>query len=191
MRRTPTALIGLGLLTLSACSGSADPSPPRSSSPPAPTSTAPTPSSSPTPTVPAMPDAAKAHTKAGAKAFAKYFSAVVNYAQQSGQTDAVTHLAIPGCVGCEAGVRAIETVYRAGGRIVGGDSTVSDATVELSWLGDDAVARVTVTMTNAVEVDDYPGTTKDVERASSTVRNALLLRQIDGAWRVAQIEAPR
>src|SRR5689334_8294933 len=102
---TTRVLIGFALLTLTACSGSADPSPPPTTRS-TPTSAAPSPT--PSPTVPVMPEAAKAHTTAGAKAFVRYFWQVVNYAQATGDTAAIAAMTdSKSCSQCNAGIKSI------------------------------------------------------------------------------------
>ena len=193
MRRTPTALIGLGLLTLAACSGSADPSAPPPAPPPSSptaTSTAPTPSSSPTPTLPAMPEAAKAHTKAGAKAFVKYFWDVVNYAQATGDTAAITPTILPGCHACEAGVASIRRVYDAGGRMRGGDAQLSDVADTLQRQHGRVFADVQYSISVAPLTFDYPGTSRDSQEAANASRDRMRLTATSTSeWRVATFGA--
>jgi hypothetical protein len=136
MRHTTTALITLALtIALSACSNTDETAPP-----PTPTPAASTTASAPTP--PVMPRAARAHTEAGAKAFVRYFWDVVNYAQATGDTNAIAELSADGCVGCEVGIASVDEVYSNGGRILGGKAVVSGITVTFGWVEKTAVADV-------------------------------------------------
>lgn len=185
MRRISTTLIGLALLALSACSGSADPSPPAPS--PSATTQTPTPTPSPSPTPPTMPDAARAHTKAGAKAFVRHFWDVVDYAQQSGETAPVNALTLPGCGGCEGGVRGIDRVYDAGGTIRGGQTTTKKFHIEWLKAGSLDLAHVTVDLMFAGQTIDMPGTDNDKVSRSSHARDRLELVAEPNGWKVAQL----
>lgn len=188
MRRTTTLLVGLGLLTLTltACNGSADPPPP------SPTPTATSTSATPTPpTPPAMPKAAKAHTKAGAKAFVEYFWDVVNYAQATGDTDAIARLVSDECKGCAAGIETIDKVYRTGGRIEGGEGTVESASAIKYAVGADPVARVTARIhLNASSVVAADGSIASTS-PPGLVTDQFRLRGVvgDGPWQVIAFTA--
>lgn len=184
MGRTARVLVGLGLLTLSACSGSADPSPPPSS--PTLSSTPPTVTSSPT--APVMPDAAKAHTKAGAKAFVEYFWEVVNYAQATGDTDVVRLITNSGCDGCAAGLSAIDKTYAQGGRVVGGTATVSDLRARLLTAGQVHLAQVAYSIRIADQRDDFPGSVKDVVEPGYRSRDRLELVEDETGWSAIKLE---
>jgi len=109
------------LLLLAGCGGDpkADPSP----------STSPTPSASSTPTssAPAMPDAAKANTKAGAIAFVKYYVGLINYAQATGDVRALRAAEDGHCQSCEQARDGVRKLYESGGSISGGDWSVESA----------------------------------------------------------------
>lgn len=116
-------VIAAGALTLllgaAACS-SDDPEPhvaPPSSSPPTTT-----PASSPT--APTMPEPANDHTPHGAEAFVRYFIAVLNFAQRTGDTSALNDVSTEACAGCRGYVQAIDRAYRTGGRVEGGTISI-------------------------------------------------------------------
>jgi hypothetical protein len=113
-----TAAVALGL---SACGGTTPIDDPTSTPP---VSTSPTSSSSTStpaqPTPPVMPEAAKAHTKAGAIAFVKYLVEVVSYAQVSLDVSPLKPLMADGCQGCSSGIQAIQKIHSAGATSTGG-----------------------------------------------------------------------
>ncbi len=99
-RACAAALVTISLMSVAACSGGGTPppgTPPSDSQSP---STPSTPSATPTPTasykpadatgkaqnvpVPELPEAAKAETKEGAEAFARYWYTLLNYAYETG-----------------------------------------------------------------------------------------------------------
>lgn len=115
IRAAATALVAS--LALSACNGD-DPAEPMSSSTPSGSTTAP--STTPaveTPTEPALPKAATKATEAGARAFITYYWDLINYAQVTGDVKRLRAVSGPNCAGCNAGVKGILDVYKAGGYI--------------------------------------------------------------------------
>jgi hypothetical protein len=91
-----------------------------------PTSASPSESSSPTePVEPTPPAAMKGDDVAGARAFVKYYFDLLGYAQATGDTDAVSKVALPDCAACSGTVRFIRQIYKTGGEIEGGTFTVS------------------------------------------------------------------
>ncbi|GAB3858848.1 hypothetical protein GCM10028801_19350 [Nocardioides maradonensis] len=118
MKRLLALLSAGALLSLAGCGQEADP----------PAQADPTPSVSPTkvaPTPPVMPDAATRQTKAGAIAFAKYYWQVVDYAQRSGDTAALSPLQTLTCVACDAGREWIDRIVRRHGTISGGQHRIT------------------------------------------------------------------
>jgi hypothetical protein len=183
---TPTALLGL-----TGCAGSANPAPPSTAAPTTAPITAPTAVASgpaaAAPTPPAMPGAARAHTRAGAKAFVRYFWDVVDYAQATGDTSPITSISVPGCRGCEGGRRGIDAVYRAGGVIRGGRTSLSHASVDWLRAGDLQLAHVTVDLTFTDQTVDMPGTTRDRTTTGGHARDRLELLASERGWDVAQL----
>ncbi|MFT4287470.1 DUF6318 family protein [Nocardioides sp.] len=194
MRRVASligAVVATGSLTLpSACSsgGSEAADPPPSTTPATtPSTSAPPPSPTPTgPTPPVMPEAAKSHDEAGAKAFVRYFWAVVDYAQSTGDTDAIGRESVQGCAGCENGISAIRRVYDKHGQILGGDGEVSELSV--TWRNSPGltVAVVTFTLTLQPQQVNYPDDSQDWQSDGGTFQRVLELLADDGAWKVAQ-----
>jgi hypothetical protein len=134
-----------------------------------------------------MPEAAKAHTTAGAKAFVKHFWNVVDYAQATGDTGAVTALSLVGCKGCQGGVHSIDGVYTSGGSIRGGQTTTSHYSVEWIRSGKLQLAYVIVDLTFGPQTVDMPGTAHDkVSTGSRSTDRLELLAQAHG-WKVAQL----
>ena len=86
---------------------------------PSPSTSAPPPSVTPTPTPPALPDAAKANTKAGAIAFATYYVDLVNSAQATGGVAGLISVEAESCASCSDVRTSITRIYQAGGSITG------------------------------------------------------------------------
>ena len=82
-------------------------------------------SPSPTgPVEPELPGVAKTADKRGAIAFLKYYWAMVDYAQASGDTSGLRQLSMPSCQSCTRANAYLEKVYRTGGVIRSESRTV-------------------------------------------------------------------
>jgi hypothetical protein len=102
------------LLGLAGCGGDpkTDPSPAPSTPVTSPASTTPSP--------PAMPDAARANTRAGAIAFVRHYIELINYAQATGDVNALSAVEDRACKSCASVRRALRDIYNSGGHIEGG-----------------------------------------------------------------------
>lgn len=69
---------------------------------------------------PRMPALAKERSPAGAKAFVRYYVAVLNYSWHSGHSTLTRRYSAPGCVSCRGIARSIEQMTQAGGFYRGG-----------------------------------------------------------------------
>jgi hypothetical protein len=183
MRHTTTVLIALAV-SLSACSGTDDEAPPPE---PSPSTAATTTASAPTP--PAMPRAAEAHTRAGAKAFVEYFWKVVDYAQATGDTARIAALTDgSGCPQCRAGIRSIKRVYDAGGVIHGGTSTPTNLRARLFAVHGSDFATVDYDISVAPARFDYADDTQDnSDPATTGTRRARLVADEGSSWRVVEL----
>lgn len=177
MRRHVIGTLAL-LALLAGCGGDpkADPSP---------TGTA-TPTTTPvstTPSAPVMPDAAKDKSKAGAIEFVKYYVAVFNHAQTTGDTGQLRTLSLATCEDCQKAIEGLEEIYRSGGKIVGGNLEPGAATVEFNpiekrWL---VLVRIdsgpqSVTTASNTTPSELPGGRRAMQFSLS--RSA-------GTWRVS------
>lgn len=95
---------------------------------------APTPGPSPTPSptasstgraAPPLPQAATAHTKAGAIAFVRHYIDLINYAQATGDTKPIRAVEGPHCSSCTSANGYVERLYARGGRLVGGVASIT------------------------------------------------------------------
>jgi hypothetical protein len=111
------------LLGLAGCGGDpkTDPSPAPSTPVTSPASTTPSP--------PAMPDAARANTRAGAIAFVRHYIELINYAQATGDVGALAAVEEGTCKSCSAASEGVRKHYESGGAIKGGDWHVRSANV--------------------------------------------------------------
>ncbi|MET3809345.1 DUF6318 family protein [Arthrobacter sp. UYEF3] len=141
-RGAAAALLTGLLLTATACTGGqASPSAePPAGSPATSASATPTPTPTPTPTasykpadatgraqnvpVPVLPEAAKAQTKEGLEAFARYWYQLLNYAYETGDLSRISSISSGTCALCGKVFPGIKTWNAEGKWIVGGTVTV-------------------------------------------------------------------
>jgi hypothetical protein len=72
------------------------------------------------PVAPVLPEAAKAKTQAGAKAFVRYWFEAITFAMKTGETSEVDEVAHADCDSCTNLTRSIRSIYDEGQRNVGG-----------------------------------------------------------------------
>lgn len=113
------------LVALAGCGGDPQADPPPSPSPSA------TPVST-TPSAPAMPDAAKENSKAGAIAFVRHYVELINHLQRTGDNAPLRDASLPTCKSCKAVARAAGAIYGVGGHVEGGDWSITKASAARS-----------------------------------------------------------
>lgn len=135
-----------------------------------------------------MPEAAKAHTKAGAKAFAAYFWSVADYATQHNDSSPVKALARDDCAGCTAAEKFIDETMSRGGTATGVRNQLANVSVARRAYNGAQLYDVQFELTNDPETIAYPdGTSKNFPRG--TVQAHLLLEPVVGGWLVATLES--
>jgi hypothetical protein len=135
-------LISISLMSVTACSGGGTPppgSPPADAQSPSAPST-PTPAATPTPTatykpadangkaqnvpIPELPKAAKAETKEGLEAFARYWYSTLSYAYETGDIAPMELVSSPTCVSCGRVKKVVQGWHSEGRWLAGGKLVV-------------------------------------------------------------------
>lgn len=139
-RTVVAAIVTAFLLSITACIGGGAPPPAspadESSSP----SVSSTPTATPTPTatykpadatgraqnvpVPVLPEAAKAETKEGLEAFARYWYSTLSYAYETGDMEPLELVSSPTCVSCGRVKEVVQGWYSEGRWLAGGKMVV-------------------------------------------------------------------
>lgn len=152
----------------------------RSTSTPSQDTTTPT-----APVEPTLPAAAENETRTGVEAFVRHYWDVVNYATRTGDVERLAELDQPSCEGCSAGIRGLTDVYDRGGRIIGGDYTVTRIRLSKSangpWL---AVTHTRVERQRTIGAGDLNRTFPAGEDMW-----LMALARVNGAWSVATLES--
>ena len=205
-RACAVAWVSISLMSATACSGGGTPppgSPPAASQSP---SGPATPSATPTPTasykpadatgkaqnvpVPELPEAAKAETKEGLEAFARYWFALLNYGYETGDTSGLDCVTSPACRACE---RAKAVIFRSGTRVGDGSSGGKVQTPSVSTtfkLQPDGNYQVAIQVSQQAR---FPTTTPTATASGSRAKpddtgNLMLAVFKNGAWYVNNIQ---
>jgi hypothetical protein len=158
--------------------------------------TTPTRSSSPSPTTPTtrtpppqrpkLPTAARLNSDAGARAFSRYFVAVLWYTSVTGKTSLLSRLSEDGCSNCVHYVQNIQTIYRSNGWIRAA-STQTRSTAIKQRLNDAYV--VDVKTTNPTQLVKESKNASPVTKRRASERLRLGIEWKDARWVVGAFDA--
>jgi len=141
-----------------------------------------TPSGTPT-GAPVLPEEAKENTKVGAVAFVRHYVDLINYAQATGDVEALAAVEADSCKSCVLGREFFESVYAMGGRIEGGTFRAAAVAplpnpVDGDWL-------VAVGFRIASDTVFRPGQTPEVtHHKASRLLTSHIVKFVDGGWRI-------
>lgn len=197
------AAITAGALALSACAGGA-PGGSGTPSTPAPSQSAPAPSPSPTPSavykpadakgkaqnvpLPVMPEAAKAETKEGLEAFAKYWYALMNYAYETGNLEPVTQVSGPSCASCNR-VRDTVVAWNSNGQwIEGGALSVKNATSTFKKDSEGRYQAVIQYQRQAISYHKADGSVEQSSAKTSLLADILIAEFVAGSWSATNVD---
>ena len=200
-RLAPIAAASLAaLLALTACQGSAAPSPSpsatSSSASPTPDASKPTPASSNGPArnipVPELPEAATKETKEGLRAFANYWLSLMNYGFITGDYGPVNKLTSSACGTCANVQKGVSEAYKAGGWFVGGELAIKSYSDSFRADVNDTYGPLMRISQNSRAKYDKTGKLLEKHAADAGEKNVYVLysRFQNGAWRVADFGLP-
>lgn len=195
-------MVAITLLTVTACTGGGTTpgatAAPASSSP----ATSPTPTATPTASykpadasgraqnvpVPVLPEAAKAETKEGLEAFARYWYSLLNYAYETGDLSLVKSASSSTCALCGKVFPGIEKWNAEGRWIVGARLTVHavQSTFVRTGAGDFQVAIQSQQAAGSLRNPD--GTEAQSVTESGMLGDLLVARHENGSWAVKNVD---
>jgi hypothetical protein len=142
------------------------------------------PSAEPTLAAPPLPPEAAEQTPEGAVAFTEWWFDTLNYATETGNTDALRAASDPECTTCNNYLGEIEDAYRSGGRIDGGHFQVTASTPgAVEALGIRLLARGDVAATRILDQEGDVTT----EYVAAPVANNVTLLRADSGWVMASL----
>lgn len=203
-RSTVAALLTVLLLPATACTiGQAPPSAAPSAESPAASASA-TPTATPTPTasykpadasgraqnvpVPVLPEAAKAETKEGLEAFARYWFQLLSYGYETGDTKRLVELTSPGCESCEHANKVITGWHNGGRWLVGGRITTPSVSTTFRVARDGNYQVAMQAAQEAISYYNSDGTLSSTDPKPEDTGNLMLATFKNGSWFVNNIQ---
>lgn len=195
----------LATLTLANCAGAAVPAvsdsvaaTPSNSAPatPTPTPTAaykPADASGPAQNVPVpvLPEEAKAETKEGLLAFARYWFAQLNYAYETGDVKGLNAITSPSCEFCSKLTEKLTSSYSQGTWIAGG--RIKTPSVNSTYVLDKSGKFQVVVQVQQEQIDYHAAGTSNFRSPTpaSDTGSVMLVVYVSGAWHVSDVHPIR
>ena len=203
-RRIVAAAVALALLPVTACSGGGTTpgatAAPESSGPTA----SPTPTATPTPTasykpadasgkaqnvpVPVLPEAAKAETKEGLEAFARYWFQLLSYGYETGDVSRLVNITSPDCRSCDRAKTVMTGWHEAGRWLVGGKTETPSVSTTFIVAPDGNYQVAIQVSQSALSYYNADGTLHQADPKPEDTGNLMLAVFRDGAWYVNNIQ---
>lgn len=205
-RDVAAAALAVSLLLTTACNSGGSPpgnAPPTESSgaSAAPTPIA-TPSLTPTPSykpadaagkaqnvpVPVLPEAAKAETKEGLEAFARYWFQLLTYGYETGDTSRITDITSSACEACEL-AKKVQTGWYSGGRWLAGGQTKTPSVSTTFRLAPDGNYQVAIQVSQfSLSYYNADGTLHRADPKPEDTGNLMLAVFRNGSWYVNNVQ---
>lgn len=197
LRRSAVALVAALCLSVVAA-GCSDDSEPEADPEPTPsetssTSSSPSPSETqtseepdPEPTPPTLPTAAEGSGDKAARAFARYWLSMVNYAEHTGDVQPLDELHASYCGACDGGVAQVRDDWSEGKSLVGGSYRIVHVRSLASTQKKVHVVSI-ATKAGKQKVVGPDGNPLEIRKAGLTAFK-LFLRRDDGVWHVGALE---
>jgi hypothetical protein len=203
-RSCAAALIAASLLSVTACTGGEAP-PGGSPAPESPSFSAmSTPNATPTPTasykpadasgraqnvpVPVLPEAAKAETKEGLEAFARYWYSLLNYSYETGDLSRITAVSSPSCALCGKVFPGIEKWNADGRWIVGATITVHAVQSPFVRTSTGEFQVAVQSQQRAGLLKNADGTEGQAVAESAMLGDLMVVRYEKGTWAVQNVD---
>ncbi|WAH98904.1 DUF6318 family protein [Arthrobacter sp. MMS18-M83] len=188
------------MLTLTACGNSGRSQPEQSASPAASSSATAIPTPTPTAAykpadakgkaqnvpIPVLPEAAKANSKEGVEAFARYWFLALSYAYETGDVAVWSAMTSAECVFCNRLKQGLESAYVKGRWIVGGKMTTPSASANFK---SEALSQQVEIQTIQGQIDYYDadGSVGQPATPSSNSASVLIAVFESGSWKVKDL----
>ncbi|WP_223984400.1 DUF6318 family protein [Arthrobacter sp. NicSoilB8] len=196
--------MAISLMSVAACSAGGAPPPDTPSSESQSPSTSSPPSATPTPTpsykpadatgkaqnvpVPELPEAAKAETKEGLEAFARYWYSTLSYAYETGDIEPLELVSSPTCVSCGR-VKEVVQGWNSGGRWLSGGKMVVEG-VQTNFIETTSAEYQVLIQVYQDALSYYRGdkTLDEKTERSPSTGDIMIASYESGAWRAVTVE---
>lgn len=206
LRYSAAAVLAASALVLTACNGGGNPpgNDPTSASASASVSASATPSPTPTPSaaykpadakgraqnvpVPVMPEAAKAETKEGLEAFAKYWYSLLNYAFETGDLEPVQALTGAPCAMCDKIFPGIVKWNAEGRWVVGANITVHAAQTNFVETGQREFQVAVQSQQRSGTLHNADASIGQTVPESGMLGDLMVAKYDEGSWRALNVD---
>lgn len=201
-KRVCAVVLALSLLPITACTaGGTTPgatASTESSSPTAPPTPTATPTASYRPAdasgraqnvpVPVLPEAAKAETKEGLEAFARYWFKLLSYGYETGDVSQLLDITSPDCRACDRATAVITGWHEEGRWLVGGKTETSSVSTAFSVAPDGNYQVAIQVSQGSISYYNANGTLHQADAKPDDTGNLMLAVFRNGAWYVNNIQ---
>lgn len=208
-RRLGAAAVFLlaALIGTTSCSGGQSPppapttgAPAESSASPSPATTSATPSAAPAykpadasgraqnVPVPVLPEAAKAETKEGLEAFAKYWYSTLNYAYETGDLTPIGSISDPSCALCGRVFPGIQKWNADGKWIIGSSVAVQAVQSKFVRTADGSFQVVIQSQQQSGSLRNADGTEAQQVQPSTVLGDLMIARFANGEWKALNVD---
>ena len=138
--------------------------------------------------VPVLPEVAKAETKEGLEAFARYWYSLLNYSYETGDLSLITAISSPSCALCAKVFPGIEKWNADGRWIVGGTVTVHAVQSPFVRTSDGDFQVVVQSQQKAGLLKNADGTDGQTVTESAMLGDLMVVRYEKGTWAVQNVD---
>ncbi|GAB3565589.1 hypothetical protein GCM10027405_23130 [Arthrobacter alkaliphilus] len=185
-------------LTLTACENTTQPQSDKSAPATVTASATPTPTATPTAVykpadakgkaenvpLPVLPEAAKANSKEGVEAFARYWFQVMSYAYETGDVGPLGKITGPNCEMCEGVVKVVPKAYSGDRWVSGGVISTPSVSSTFKPQPDQSIPVVVQVIQSKIHYWSSGGTEYRQPTEATNTGNVAFLRFVEGAWRL-------
>jgi hypothetical protein len=138
--------------------------------------------------VPELPEAAKAETKEGLEAFARYWFVLLNYGYETGDTSRIDAITSSACSACER-AKAVISGWHEGGRWLAGGKVQTPSVSTTFKVAPDGNYQVAIQVSQAaLSYYNADGTLDSTDPKPDDTGNLMLAIYKDGMWYVNNIQ---
>ncbi|UKA63705.1 DUF6318 family protein [Arthrobacter sp. FW306-04-A] len=134
--------------------------------------------------VPVLPEAAKANSKEGVEAFARYWFQVMSYAYETGDVGSLGKITGANCEMCEGVKRVVPKAYTGDRWISGGLFSTPSVSSTFKSQPDQSIPVVVQVVQSKIHYWGPDGTEYRQPTEATNTGNVAFVRFVEGAWRL-------
>jgi hypothetical protein len=134
--------------------------------------------------IPVLPEAAKANSKEGAEAFARYWFRVMSYAYETGDVGPLGKITGAACEMCDGVTKVVPRAYTSGRWVSGGVISTPSVSSTFKPQPDQSIPVVVQVIQSKIHYWSPDGTEYRQPTEATNTGNVAFLRFIESAWRL-------